>query len=125
MARARALTYAVERGGLTRLRVEGHEFDGEAIQALRTAWADSPIDEFVAEAVSDAARLALAHAGYVRPQVNVKVATAGEDAEAIVTITPGPRSDEPDVLVHRQLDVRVGSPAGAARRRPGSGRSHG
>jgi outer membrane protein assembly factor BamA/autotransporter translocation and assembly factor TamB len=88
-----ALTYAVTRGGLTRLRVEGYEFDDTALLAMRTAWADSPIDEFVADSVSEAARLALAEDGYVQPTVKVDVRPAGEDAEAVVSVTPGPRSD--------------------------------
>jgi outer membrane protein assembly factor BamA len=88
-----SLTYAIERGGLTRLRIEGYEFDSDAMLAMRTAWAESPIDEFVAEAVGEAARFALAEDGFVQPRVEVDVRPAGDDAEAVVSVTPGPRAE--------------------------------
>jgi outer membrane protein assembly factor BamA len=88
-----ALSYAIERGGLTRLRVEGYAFDGKATQQMRTAWAESPIDEFVPEALTDAARLALAGDGFYQPHIEVTMQSTGDgDSEARVTVNAGARS---------------------------------
>ena len=91
------LTYAIERGGLTQLRVEGYDFGRDELESMRAAWADSPIDEFVPDALSEAARLALAQAGYLHPEVKVDLATTGSgDAEAVVRVSPGQRTGTRD-----------------------------
>jgi outer membrane protein assembly factor BamA/autotransporter translocation and assembly factor TamB len=88
-----ALDYELDRGPVATLRTVGHTFDRTAIERLRTAWAESPIDDFADDDLAGAARLLLASEGYVRPEVSVEVRVLGEDRqEAILTVVPGPRA---------------------------------
>ena len=66
---------------------------------LRTAWDDSPLDDFAAEDLTGAARLALAGLGYVGPVVTTALRHVGDDArEATVTVVPGPRAEAKKVV---------------------------
>ncbi len=88
-----ALGYDVDRGPVVALRVEGAELGRDTREALRTAWAESSIDQFVAEALEETVRLALAGDGYLQPTVQVRVSPPADDrTEAVVRIDRGPQA---------------------------------
>jgi hypothetical protein len=88
-----ALSYRVDMGPVVSLRVEGAELDGNTREALRTAWAESSIDQFVGEALEETVRLALSHEGYLQASVDVIVSpTTDDQTEAVIRVDRGPRS---------------------------------
>lgn len=88
-----ALAYRVDRGPLVSMRVEGVPESGALREALRAAWAESSIDEFVDEALVEVVRESLAGDNRLQARVAVERTPQGPDrVEVVIRVNPGPRT---------------------------------
>jgi outer membrane protein assembly complex protein YaeT len=76
-----ALTYTIDRGPHTTIRVEGHMLPDDLLDQLRDLWARAVFDGFLIEDVRTAVQRSLAAEGYFRPSIEPEIqTTAGEKA---------------------------------------------
>ena len=89
------LSYAIEAGPITRLRVAGYAPSSATLRELEEAWADSVVDDFRIDAVTRVVRLDLVGRGYARPSVDVRIASLPDPgARSVeVAVRPGPHAD--------------------------------
>jgi outer membrane protein assembly factor BamA len=89
-----AISYDVRTGPRTNLVVEGFRLPERVTRALKAAWSQAVIDEFVAAETDTLIRGELADRGYFRPSVTATIDGTGDAKQLRVNITPGPRTRE-------------------------------
>jgi outer membrane protein insertion porin family len=91
-----ALTYAIERGPVTTLSVEGASLPGDVLEQRRDAWARAVFDGFLLEDLEVMARRTLVEEGYVQAQAQADVIDSGDAAvkHVVVHVSPGARFDD-------------------------------
>jgi outer membrane protein assembly factor BamA len=88
--RAVALEYDIDAGPVARLRIEGHEFDGDFHRELETVWSNAVFDEALIADLEGSVRARLAGDGFLRPDVGVSMQGSVSQGEKQITITVAP-----------------------------------
>ncbi|MBI4485575.1 MAG: translocation/assembly module TamB domain-containing protein, partial [Acidobacteria bacterium] len=105
-----ALAYAIERGPVTTLSVEGASLPGDVLEQMREAWARAVFDGFLLEDLEVMARRTLVEQGYVQAQAQADVIDRGDAAvkHVVVHVSPGTRFDDRRLVFrgqeHRSAD---------------------
>jgi outer membrane protein assembly factor BamA len=94
-----ALAMQVTPGPVTRLEVRGYTPSDDALDAMRATWSRVVLEEFLEDDLVRPLRLELARDGYLRPELRVVFHPVGDEGrEAVVEVTPGPRSGQREVV---------------------------
>ena len=112
------LEYVVRPGPRTTVVVEGFSLPGDVLDAMKTAWMQAVIDEFLTEEVATIARGALVDRGFVLASVVVTVDTGTDEKRLIVKIDPGAHASDRRVVFRgnqhipsKQLDLILADPS--------------
>jgi outer membrane protein assembly factor BamA/autotransporter translocation and assembly factor TamB len=91
------LTYTVEAGPETLIRVTGMTLPGSALREIETVWTQSVYEGFLIEEVEGIVRRELALQAVYQPSLEVRV--EGNDAlrTLVIDVTPGPRADRIEI----------------------------
>jgi outer membrane protein assembly factor BamA/autotransporter translocation and assembly factor TamB len=102
------LTYTIEAGPETHIRVNGAMLPGSVLEELETAWSQSVFDGFLIEEAETAVRRELARQAAYQPMLDVKI--EGDDAlrTLVIDVTPSPRADRIEVRFE-SVDERLRS----------------
>jgi outer membrane protein assembly factor BamA len=85
------LSYDIDAGPSTAIRIEGYELSAAARAQIEAAWSESVYDGFLQEEAEAIVRAALADEGYLRPQISSAMA-AGSTKTLSLAISPGSRA---------------------------------
>jgi len=90
------LSYAIETGPRTELAIDGIAVPDKIRDELTAAWVDVPVDGLLREEFTARLLPWLAEQGYLRPEIELAITTAGQPPvkTAALAITPGPKSTE-------------------------------
>jgi outer membrane protein assembly factor BamA/autotransporter translocation and assembly factor TamB len=110
------LTYTIDAGPETRIRVMGVTLPRRALEDIQTAWTQSVFEGFLIEEADGIVRRELALQATYQPMLEVKV--EGDEAvrTLVIDVTPTPRADRIEVRfdgvddkLRSELNDRVGS----------------
>jgi outer membrane protein assembly factor BamA len=85
------LSYVIDAGPRTAIRVEGYDLREAARAQLEAAWTESVYDGFLQDEAEAIVRAALADDGYLGPQVSSAIVT-GDTKTLTLSISPGSRA---------------------------------
>ena len=90
------LSYTIETGPQTELAINGIAVPDKIRDELTAAWVDVPVDGLLREEFTTHLLPWLAEQGYLQPEIELGIATAGQPPvkTATLTIVPGPKSTE-------------------------------
>ncbi len=83
------LSYDIAPGPRTTFVAEGFTLSKSAVSNIERAWARSVVDDFLIEEVVTIARVELADAGYLLPEVTARIEGGGDARLLRVTVVPG------------------------------------
>jgi outer membrane protein assembly factor BamA/autotransporter translocation and assembly factor TamB len=92
-----ALSYAIEAGPDTRIRVMGMTLPDRALREIETAWTQSVFEGFLVEEAEEIVRRELALQATYQPSLEVRVEGDESVRTLVVDVTPGPRAQRIDV----------------------------
>lgn len=93
-----AISYQIDAGPLTSIRVAGDNLSEATLQAIRIAWSRSIFDDALVGEVEGLVQRDLAERGYIQPSVKATVATT-ETKTLDITVEPGQRAGERRLVV--------------------------
>jgi outer membrane protein assembly factor BamA/autotransporter translocation and assembly factor TamB len=96
-AGAVALTYEIEAGPQTYVRVSGMSLPRGALDEIDTAWTQSVYDGFLIEEAAAIVRRELAAQAAYQPSLEVRIEGDESVRTLVIDVTPGPRAEQIDV----------------------------
>jgi outer membrane protein assembly factor BamA/autotransporter translocation and assembly factor TamB len=116
------LTYTIEAGPETHVRVMGATLSKGALEEIQTAWTESVYEGFLVEEAEGIVRRELAQQATYQPMLEVKVEGDDSVRTLVIDVTPTPRADRVEVRfdgageeLTSQLRDQAGSRAHALR----------
>jgi len=91
------LTYTIDAGPETRIRVSGVTLRGSVLEEIQRAWVHSVFDGFLIEEADAIVRRELAEQGAYEPMVKVTVEDVESVRTLVIDVTPSPRTDRVEV----------------------------
>ena len=94
-----ALTYFIDRGPRTTLRVEGHALPDSLLDDMRDTWGRSVFDGFLLEDFREATERHLVSEGYFRASIQPEIVRpAPGEKEIVLRVDAGPRSTDTAIV---------------------------
>lgn len=101
------LTYDIDRGPRTTLKIEGYALPDSTEQSLTAAWTRSAFDDFLLEDMKTIARRDLVSKGYLASSITAAVVTLAESGEKriVLGIEPGSRTTHRDITFRGNVHI--------------------